>query len=134
MDANDQSTDALMSYGGECDFTVVNQCAFPISRVRITHFLKDNTNSEFFIQEAMGVGATAAARFKSWPGQNDNWTVSFERGGGCFMSGKLDKSMQADRSGYKLIIRDNEFVFQFIHGGNVVNADATVKSVYGILG
>jgi hypothetical protein len=50
------------------------------------------------------------------------------------MSGKLDKSMQASRSQYALIIRDSQFIFQYVKDGKVLEEKtAAVDSVYKIL-
>lgn len=123
------------SFGGSALFTIDNECSTAISDVRITHFMSDNRGSEFFIRETMGLKETVKnVPFQSRSGKNDNWTVSFRKGDGCFMSGKLDKSMQKDRTQYSLIIRDNELAFQYVKDGNVLDEKTkAVKSVYNIL-
>lgn len=122
------------AFGGQCDFTVVNDCSTAISNVRITHFLKGDPTTEYFIQENMSKGEAAPVKFISRSGKNDNWTVSFQQGIGGYMCGKLDKSMQKDRSNYELVISEKTFAFRYVKGGKTEEATTAVHTVYEILG
>jgi hypothetical protein len=132
MEPEEQVTN-VGGFGGQCEFTVVNDCSIAISKVRITHFLKGDLTTEYFIQENMSKGEKVPTKFISRSGKNDNWTVSFQLGGGGFMCGKLDKSMQKDRSDYKLVIGEETFAFRYVENGETKEATTAVHSVYEIL-
>jgi len=134
MESEEEMTADLTRFEGQREFTIVNACKSAISKVRVTHFLKDNSDSEFFIQENMAPGAAVdKVLFYSYGGKNDNWTVSFQLGKGCFMCGKLDKSMQDSRSNYKLVISEREFAFQYVESGHEHRTFVWIESIFNIL-
>lgn len=121
------------SFSGTEVFTIVNDCPTAIQNVRITHFRRDNSSTEFFITDKMESKASATAEFTSVADKNDNWTVSFALGPEAFMCGKLDKSMQADRSQYRLIIGKAAFVFRYSKNNKDEQASEAVSSVWEFL-
>jgi hypothetical protein len=119
-----------MSFDGTGIFKIKNATGNEIKNVRITHFLSNNEHSEFFIKEKMGSDEEVHdVPFTSHAGKNDNWTVAFQLGEGCYMSKKLDKSMEGDRSDYQLVIGMTGFSFVYNNG----KKEAEVNSVYKIL-
>jgi hypothetical protein len=120
---------------GPFEVKIVNGCARTIKDVRVTHYLKDDSNTEVCIIPSMAVDGSVKNTFVSHNGKNDIWTVAFqiETAAGDqigYMAKKLDKSKSKGRSDYQLVISETNLKFQFMENGFLDHAQSDVGSVW----